>query len=54
MTLVSKEWPAAESPTKGYLGINGASSQGARRFYADGELSDDVMQQVVTYFGLEK
>lgn len=53
-TLVPKEWPAAELPDKGYLGLNGPGSQGARRFYYEGDLSDEVRQQVVAYFGLEK
>jgi hypothetical protein len=52
-TLVPKEWPAEDLPARGALGINGANSQGARRFYLEGELPDDFRRKVVEYFGLE-
>jgi hypothetical protein len=53
-TLVPKQWPADDLPRQEYLGTNGLSSQGARRFYLVGELPGDVKRQVVSYFGLEK
>lgn len=53
-TLVPRDWPAANRPKSDYLGTNGLSSQGARRFYLEGTLPEETKTEVSKYFGLEK
>lgn len=53
LVLVPKEWPRGEFASLTDLGINGANSQGARRFYVDGDIDASMRATIIRYFGLE-
>ena len=52
LRLIPKEWKNADLPAGKDLGTNGANSQGARRFFLDGELPPTVQEKLTRYFGL--
>lgn len=54
LILIPKEWPPEDDPAGGYLGTDGPSSQGGRRFYIEGDIPEDVKTKVIRYFGLAR
>lgn len=52
LRLIPKEWKTENLPAGEDLGMNGANSQGARRFFLDGGLPPAVKEKLTRYFGL--